>query len=78
MTTPTPIVDPSNNSTTSAVTTRTQVHDPLTTPTQLHDPVTTLTQLHDPVTTPTQAVSLITRLVTSTVFMPTCTGIVVL
>ena len=32
MTTPTPIVDPSNNSTTSAVTTRTQVHDPLTIP----------------------------------------------
>ena len=78
MTAPIPIVDPSNNSTTS-VTTRTQVHDPVTTPTQLHDPVTTLTQLHDPVTTPTQAVSLITRLqVTSTVFMPTCTGIVVL
>ena len=67
MTAPTPIVDPSNNFTTS-VTTRTQVHDP----------VTTLTQLHDPVTTPTQAVSLITGLVTSTVFMPTCTGIVVL
>lgn len=67
MTASTLIVDPSNNSTTS-VTTRTQVHDPVTTPTQLHDPVTT----------PTHAVSLITRLVTSTVFMPTCTGIVLL
>ena len=61
ITAPTPIVDLSTTS--------------VTTPTQLHDSVTTPTQLHDPVTTPTQAVSLNTELVTSTVLVPTCTGI---